>query len=89
MQVSDRVRMADLLQQVDNAQDIEQLKAVHREALRRLDAFMQDLIIQLNSTPTLFTVDPGAEPSKVEGARGGDLAFYMKNGVLNIEMFQG
>ncbi len=81
--------MADLIHQVDSVEDVEQAKKILRTALMRMDQFMQDLIIQLNSTPTVFTVDPSANPERVEGARGGDLAFYMKNGVLNIEMFQG
>jgi len=57
------------------------------EILNRFNMLVQDLILQLKSQPTIFTVNPYTNPEKVEGAKSGDIAVY-KNDKGDVEISQ-
>lgn len=76
MQISDRIRVSDLKSAISNSN----MEKDHRDVLLtmvgRIDMFIQDLIQQLKSQPTIFTVNPSTNPEAVEGAKSGDIAVF-------------
>ena len=88
MNASDRVRVSDLRNMVMKANDLESLKRVMSEVLSRIDAAYQDLIFQLRAEPTIFNVDPDAESEKVEGAKPGDIAIFLRDGQIDINIVE-
>jgi hypothetical protein len=56
----------------------------------RFNQFAQDLLMQLNARPMIFTSNPATEPDKVKGARKGDISIYTNaQGDVEIVVFQG
>lgn len=88
MNASDRIRVSDLRTMVEQADSVDQLKKVMLAVLTRIDAAYQDLIFQLRAEPTIFNIDPNAEAEKVEGAKPGDIAIFIRDGQIDIQMIQ-
>lgn len=76
MQISDRIRVSDLKLAVASSDMKESDKQLVSQLLARIDMFIQDLIQQLKSQPTIFTVNPATNPEAVEGAKAGDIAVF-------------
>lgn len=92
MMISDRVRLADLTAEVIALAADKDLPPATREALVRIigrvNLFAQDLVLQLNSRPMIFNVDPGRYPLLVKGARPGDVSVFTNDsGDVEIALF--
>jgi hypothetical protein len=88
MNASDRIRVSDLRTVVEKAESIDDLKGSLLEIIGRIDAAYQDLIFQLRAEPTIFNVDPVAETEKVEGAKPGDIAIFLRDGQIDIQIVE-
>ncbi|MEM4720687.1 MAG: hypothetical protein QXT73_01320 [Candidatus Methanomethylicaceae archaeon] len=89
MEISDRVRTGELRAFAEQASSLEDVKRLLIALTDRVDLMYQDLCIQLKGQPTIYTVDPEdpANAEKVEGAKAGDIAVYVKDGAVRIYVF--
>lgn len=76
MQISDRIRVSDLRSAISSSNMAAEHQLILLTMVGRIDMFIQDLISQLKSQPTIFTVDPGKYPEAVQGAKTGDIAVF-------------
>lgn len=88
MNASDRIRVSDLRRLVEQAQSVDELKGFLLELLGRIDSAYQDLVFQLRAEPTIFNVDPVSESEKVEGAKPGDIAIFLRDGQVDISIVE-
>lgn len=93
MLVSDRIRLSDMSSDLALVANDPSLSPSVREVLMRIvmrfNQFAQDMVMQLNSRPLIFNVDPAVYPDKVKGARPGDISvFTNSSGDVEIVLFR-
>lgn len=76
MEISDRIRVSDLRAAINESDMKNEHKEVLVTMIGRIDMFIQDLISQLKSQPTIYTVNPSTNPQAVKGAKTGDIAVF-------------
>lgn len=87
MNVSDRIRVSDLGDEVEQSNIPPEVKNILLLLLSRIDLFIQDIIGQLKKEPSIFTVNPATETEKIEGAKTGDVAIYVNDdNVVEVEV---
>jgi len=89
MNVSDLVRVSDLVPMVLSSNMPQREKSILALMLGRVDKLAVDLIVQLKAEPTIFTVDPDTETEDVEGAKAGDIAIYDDGGTTTTKRYDG
>ena len=91
MLVSDRTRLTNLMSELSMATGGKDLPPNVQGALThivtRLNQCLQDIILQLNSRPLIYVVDPRTNPTVVKGARPGDICVF-KNTEGDVEVMQ-
>ena len=89
--ISDRTRLTNLTTELSALANDRTVPASVRDSfthlVQRVNQCVQDIIIQINSTPTIYTVDPRKNPVAVKGARTGDICVF-KNTEGDVEIMQ-
>lgn len=91
MRVSDRTRLTNLTTELSGLANDKTVPASVRDSfthlVQRVNQCVQDIIIQVNSRPTIYVVDPRTHPNDVKGARSGDICVF-KNTEGDVEIMQ-
>ena len=91
VRVSDRTRLTNLTTEMsalanDNSVP-ESVRVSFSHLVNRINQCVQDILIQINSAPVIYVVDPRTNPTAVKGARPGDICVF-KNTEGDVEIMQ-